>query len=160
MSVGFKRKLKGNMFLGYRAIFAHPWKRFLSEDLRTGKERFLDNYAPEGCLPTTEADREILRGASRCIHCGLCDSADRALSTLPRTLYSGASQIPVSWSRAVPDLPHLREVLTRLDDSQLDAAEAVCPTRVPLRAIVGLLRRKLEELEPYQRRPKLGESAK
>lgn len=146
MSGGFLRKLKGDLFLGYRALLAHPWRKFLDEDLRTGKERFLGNYAPEGLLPTSEADREVLNGASRCIHCGLCDAYDPSLSTLPRSLHLGASQLPVSYSRAVPDIPHVADIVARLDEQQLTRAEAVCPTRVPLRGILGYLRRKLAEL--------------
>jgi succinate dehydrogenase/fumarate reductase-like Fe-S protein len=149
MSSGFLHKLKGDLFLGYRAVIAHPWRKLRDEDLRTGEERFLANYGPEGLLPTTAADREVLNGASRCIHCGLCDAYDPSLSVLPRTVHLGASQLAVSYSRASPDIRHTAEILSRLEEAQLVRAEAVCPTRVPLRQILVYLRRKLEELKAH-----------
>jgi len=149
MSSGFLHKLKGDLFLGYRAVIAHPWRKLRDEDLRTGEERFLANYGPEGLLPTTAADREVLNGASRCIHCGLCDAYDRSLSVLPRTVHLGASQLAVSYSRAAPDIRYTAEILARLEESQLVRAEAVCPTRVPLRQLVVYLRRKLVELQAH-----------
>lgn len=60
--------LKGDLYLRYRAAIVHPLKKLFSRDERTGKQRFLDNYAPEGLLPTTEEERRILHAASRCIH--------------------------------------------------------------------------------------------
>ena len=143
----FLHKLKGDLFLAYRAVIAHPLRKFLNEDTRSGKDRFLANYAPEGNLPTTEADREVLRGASRCIDCGLCEAYDAGLSQLPRTVYLGASELATSLTRAVPDIPYARELVEKLSDRSLLQAEAVCPTRVPLRALLAYLRRKLEELD-------------
>lgn len=149
MSGGFLHKLKGDLFLGYRAILAHPWRKLRDDDLRSGEERFLANYATEGLLPTTEADREVLKGASRCIHCGLCDAYDASLSALPRTVHLGASQLAVSYTRAVPDIRYTEGILAKLDEGLLVRAEAVCPTRVPLRALVAYLRRKLSELKAH-----------
>jgi hypothetical protein len=145
MAGGFQR-LKGDLYMGYRAAIAHPLRLLFSGDERTGKQKFLDNYAREGLLPTSAEDRETLHAASRCIHCGLCDAYDPALSSLPRTLYDGASVMPVAWSRATPDLPTAREALVRIHPEQLARAEAVCPTRVPLRRVAAYLQRKLVEL--------------
>lgn len=144
---GFVQRLKGNLFLGYRAVIAHPLRKLFDNDERPGKVRFLANYAPEGNIPTSLEDRAVLRGASRCIHCGLCEAYDNELSKLPRTLYDGAALIPVALTRASPDLPRARQLLSRLDPSLLASAEAVCPTRVPLRDLAAYLKRKLDELE-------------
>ena len=143
---GAFQRLKGDLYMGYRAAIAHPLRMLFSGDERTGKQKFLDNYAREGLLPTSAEDREVLHAASRCIHCGLCDAYDAALSSLPRTLYDGASAIPVAWARATPDLPTARAALQRILPEQLARAEAVCPTRVPLRRVAAYLQRKLEEL--------------
>ena len=150
---GALKRLKGDLYMGYRAAIAHPLRLLFSQDERTGKQRFLDNYAPEGLLPTSAEDRAVLQAASRCIHCGLCDAYDAALSSLPRTLYDGASLLPVAWSRATPDLPAARAAVERIAPEQLARAEAVCPTRVPLGRIVAYLRRKLEELDRGGRVP-------
>lgn len=141
------QKLRGNLYLAYRALIAHPLRRLFRDEPGTGQQRFLANYGPEGNIPYTEEDRAILRGASRCIHCGLCNAYDRALLETSRQLYAGASLIPLSYARATPDLPRARATLAALRDDGLLRSEAVCPTRVPLRAIAALLRRKLQELD-------------
>lgn len=146
------KKLKGDLYLVYRALVAHPLRRLFSADDRTGKQRFLDNYAAEGLVPMTPEDRDVLHGAARCIHCGLCDAYDLALSAIPRTAYDGASLLPIAYSRATPDLPRARAALSQLREDQLIRAEAVCPTRVPLRSLVRYLQRKLREVSFEQDR--------
>ncbi|HLL54804.1 MAG TPA: (Fe-S)-binding protein [Myxococcaceae bacterium] len=143
----FVQRLKGNLFLLYRAAVAHPLRLLLDSSELPGKRRFLANYAPEGNLPTSLADREVLLAASRCIHCGLCDAQDLALAAAPRTGYLGASQLPVRLSRAMPDLEQARGVLSRVNEQGLRAGEAVCPTRVPLVTLFRYLERKLAELD-------------
>lgn len=147
------QKLKGDLYLAYRALIAHPLRRLFSPDERSGKQRFLDNYAAEGLVPISAEYRELLYQASRCIHCGLCEGFDGALSVLPRTTYDGASLLPISYSRATPDLPRARAALDALAENQLVRSEAVCPTRVPLRALARSLRRELEEVVRQQCRP-------
>jgi len=141
------QKLKGNLYLGYRALIAHPLRMLMEQEQGPGEQRFLRNYAGEGNIPLTLEDREVLRGASRCIACGLCDGFDGALASASRTVHLGASLFPVSLSRATPDLPHARADVEAIAQDQLWKSEAVCPTRVPLRAIAGYLKRKLEELD-------------
>lgn len=145
--MGFMNRLKGDLYLAWRAAVAHPLRQLFSGDERSGKERFLRNYAVEGNLPTSAEDLRALRGASRCIHCGLCDAHDPSLSKLPRAVTDGPSALPVALSRAMPDLPHARPVLPLLEDAALAEGERVCPTRVPLREIAAYLRRKLGELD-------------
>lgn len=144
---GVFTRLKGDLYMAYRAVIAHPLRALFRGDERSGKQRFLDNYAPEGLVPTSAEDRQILQAASRCIHCGLCDAYDPSLSKLPRTAYDGPSAMPISWSRATPDLPHAREGLLGIAPELLARAEAICPTRVPLRRIAEYLHRKLSELD-------------
>jgi succinate dehydrogenase/fumarate reductase-like Fe-S protein len=146
MAGGFSR-LKGDLYMAYRAAIAHPLRLLFSMDERTGKQRFLDNYAPEGLVPTSAQDREVLKAASRCIHCGLCDAYDPTLSSLPRAVYDGASVMPISWSRATPEIPRARSALPSISTDVLARAEAVCPTRVPLRRIAEYLKAKLDEVD-------------
>jgi succinate dehydrogenase/fumarate reductase-like Fe-S protein len=136
---------KGDLYLAYRALIAHPLKKLFSRDERSGQQQFLDNYGSEGLVPTALEDRAILRGAARCIHCGLCEAFDLALGALPRTAYDGASLLPLVYSRSLPQLAWARPALALLREDQLLRSEAICPTRVPLRQIAKLLRRKLEE---------------
>lgn len=146
MSSGVK-KLQGDLYMGYRAAIVHPLKKLFSRDQRTGKQRFLDNYAREGLIPTSEEDREVLKLASRCIHCGLCDAFDPTLSSLPRTVYGGVSLLPISYSRATPDMPRARMAIEAIQPEALAQAEAVCPTRVPLQRIARYLEGRLAQLD-------------
>ena len=149
---GGLRKLKGDLYMGYRALVAHPLRQLFSRDERTGKQKFLDNYAPEGLLPTTADERALLHEASRCIHCGLCDAYDPTLSSLPRTVYDGQSLLAVSYSRATPDMPRARAAIVSIRPEDLARGEAVCPTRVPLRRIATYLKDKLQALDEAEER--------
>ena len=144
---GFLQRQAGTLYLAYRAAIAHPLKKLFQSGVFTPRERFLRNYAPEGNIPTSQEDRRVLRGASRCIHCGLCEAYDAALAQLPRTLYGGASLLPLALARATPDLPRARSLLAQLDPESLARGEAVCPTRVPLREIAAFLARRLRALD-------------
>lgn len=144
---GFLQRQAGTLYLGYRALIAHPLRKLFRSGELTGKERFLRNYAPEGNVPTSNEDRRVLRGAARCIHCGLCEAYDSALAELPRTLHGGASLLPVALARATPDLPRARALLARLKPESLARGEAVCPTRVPLREIAAFLSKRLREMD-------------
>jgi succinate dehydrogenase/fumarate reductase-like Fe-S protein len=137
---------KGDLYLAYRALIAHPLRKMFSTDERSGKRRFLDNYGSEGLFPMTAEDHAVLRTASRCIHCGLCDAFDLAVATLPRATYDGASLLPLVYSRSIPNLAWARAPLAQLREEQLIRAEAVCPSRVPLRRIAEFLKRKLAEV--------------
>ncbi len=137
----FWRKLKANLYWGYRAVIAQPLRRLLRPNSSDGLHRFLANYAVEGLLPMTAEDHQVLRGASRCIHCGLCD----AFGPRSEGSFQGASSLPVAYSRATPHLVNLESALSNLRAEALERAEAVCPTRVPLRALADYLQRKLAE---------------
>jgi hypothetical protein len=159
LAMTFWKRFWADLYLGYRAVIAHPLRRLFRRDSRTPQERFLANYATEGLVPLSNEDRRVLRGASRCIHCGLCDAFDAGLSTLPRTAYDGASLLPVAYARATPDLVRARLIVVRLKDEQLREGERVCPTRVPLAEIARYLQRKLEELSRQKALPAEGSKA-
>src|ERR1700687_3813265 len=112
------QKLKGDLYLAYRALIAHPLKRIFNTDERSGKQQFLDNYAPEVLVPMSVADRQILPAAARCIHCGLCDAFDRPLRMIPRSVYDGTSLLPISYSRATPDPPPAAAALAEPREDQ------------------------------------------
>jgi hypothetical protein len=100
-----------------------------------GKERFLRDFAPEGLVPATELARKHSAGFERCIGCGFCDLAlddDSSLADLSGSLW----RAPETW-------PALEEALDRLVEADLERAEALCPTEVPLRHLVSSLREAL-----------------
>src|SRR5262249_20467740 len=137
----FWKKLEANLYWGYRALIAQPLRRLLEFDSSNGLQKFLSNYAPEGLIPLTAEDHQVLLGASRCIHCGLCDSV-----ALPGDgPFHSVSLLPVASAAATPHLLHLEGTLHNLQSESLERAEAVCPTKVPLRALASYLQRKLFE---------------
>ena len=137
------KRLKGDAFLGYRAMVAHPLRTLFSRDGRTGKQRFLDNYATEGLVPTSDPDRSVLLTASRCINCGLCDLA---VGTGNPAGYSGMSLLATADTRMSSDAPLVASRLAFATPAELAAGEAVCPTRVPLQALAAYVRRKADEV--------------
>jgi hypothetical protein len=137
----FWRRLESNLYWAYRAVIAQPLKRLLRSNSSDGLHRFLANYAVEGLLPMTAEDHQVLKGASRCIHCGVCD----AFGPSSQGSFQGTSLLPVAYSRATPHLVNLEGALSNLKAESLERAEAVCPTRVPLRALAIYLQRKLVE---------------
>src|SRR5215469_8391566 len=118
----FWKKLEANAYWGYRALIAQPLKRLFQVGATSGVERFLANYGSEGLLPLTEADRQVLRGASRCIHCGICD----AFGPESRGSFQGASYLATAYSRATPHLTDLEAALAGLAPKDLERAEALC----------------------------------
>ncbi len=139
-----RKRILADLYLGYRAFAVHPLKRLLRGEERTGREQFLANYAAEGLLPITAEERALLRGAERCICCGLCDAQPGAEVT---RAYQGPSFIPVAYTRATPHLREMGSALREVNQAQLLLGEAVCPTRVPLVALATYLRRKFDELD-------------
>ena len=94
-------------------------------------------------LPISAEERALLRGAERCIRCGLCDAQPEAEVT---GAYQGPSFIPIAYTRATPHLREIGGALREVNEAQLLLGEAVCPTRVPLAALATYLRRKVDEL--------------
>ena len=123
------KNLTSDLQLGLRLMFLEPIKKLLAEP---GHVTFAKNFFAEGLLPTSRAERAMLDEASKCIGCGLCDAAPGAG---PRP-----SLIATTFSKASADLAHLG-ALSVLTEERLEAAEALCPERVPL----VRLRRFLEE---------------
>jgi succinate dehydrogenase/fumarate reductase-like Fe-S protein len=138
------KRIESDLYLGYRALAVHPLKTLLRGDERTGREQFLSNYAAEGLLPIAVEERTLLRGAARCIRCGLCDAQPDAEVT---RAYQGPSFIPVAYTRATPHLRDLGAAVREVNQAQLLRGEAACPTRVPLVALARYLRRKVDELD-------------
>jgi hypothetical protein len=135
MSVGLMQRLRGDGYLAWRAVFVQPLLRLFRKDEGSGVQRFLANYGPEGLVPMTEDDRAVLRGAARCIGCGLCDVYE-----------PWASALPLALSRATPELPHAEGTLAAFSESGLEAGERACPTRVPLVRIREYLLAKLSRV--------------
>jgi hypothetical protein len=113
-----------------------------------GLARFDALYGPDRITAVTPGEREQLAGHGRCVACGLCGFATaRAGYLRPERL---ASQL----TRSIPDLWATRDL--PLDAVDWDRAAAVCPLGVPLAAMRGFVRERLERdgvEPPSPRRP-------
>jgi Na+-translocating ferredoxin:NAD+ oxidoreductase RnfC subunit len=138
----WRQRLKGNLFLGYCAMVAQPAKKWFRSDGLSGEERFLRNYAGEGNVVTSEADRAVLAEASQCIQCGLCDASAQSTGEPIRP-----SQLCNATARTATHLPFARGALAALTPERMEGAEALCPRRVPLVRIARYLQVKLQEVE-------------
>jgi ferredoxin len=129
------KNLTSDARLGLRLLFLQPIKRLIAPP---GRLQFARNFFPEGLVPTTLEERERLAEASRCTGCGLCDAVGGAG---PRP-----SLLATTFSRASFDLPHVQRELTEFarDPARLEAAEAMCPSAVPLRRLHRFLQQRTE----------------
>jgi succinate dehydrogenase/fumarate reductase-like Fe-S protein len=142
------KKLFALLLLGLRALFLHPLAQLFTPAERKGKQRFLSNYAPEALVPMTAQDRADLLRFSTCINCGLCDVVCPLVGRLAPEDFRGPSLFALAYSRATPELPHLRRVISALDAcGPCHACQDVCPRAVPLLEIFAFTRRKLLEVD-------------
>jgi Fe-S oxidoreductase len=65
-----------------------------------------------------------------------------------KEVWRGPSLFAIAYSRATPELPHLRAVIGTLDAcGTCQACQVVCPRGVPLLDIFAFTRRKLLEVD-------------
>ncbi len=134
-----QKEFAGYVRIVFRAAFVRPIQiAFRSEP---GSDRFRRNFLPEGLVPTSAEDRERLREASRCIHCGLCDAAAIGVGVSP-------SLVPLVFARTAVELPLAgRELALLLARPELlEVGERLCPERVPLVRLARWLGERLERV--------------
>lgn len=133
-------RIQALSYLGYRAVLAHPLRRL--RQVGSGRERFLENYAPERLLPTMPDDRRTGEAASACIGCGLCEVACDLAAAPNGVRALGLHAAFRLYSKGTPELPWAREALAHC--SGCGACDAACPTGVPIASLVrDLLERAL-----------------
>jgi len=136
------------LLLGLRALLVHPVAKLFTSAERKGKRRFLSNYGPEALVPMTAEDRAALPRFSGCVNCGLCDAVCPLVGRAELREWRGPSLFAIAYSRATPELPHLRAVIGTLDACGVcHACQDVCPRAVPLLDIFAFTRRKLLEVD-------------
>ncbi len=114
----------------------------------SGLARFDALYGPARITAVTPGEREQLAGHGRCVGCGLCGFAT------PRAGYVRPERLASQLTRSLPDLWATRGL--PLDAVDWGRAAAVCPMGVPLEAMRGFVRDRLERdgvEPPAARRP-------
>jgi heterodisulfide reductase subunit C len=129
--------LKAMVYLGYRAIVAHPLKRLRRRG--TGLERFRSAYVSEGLAPTAAEDREIALAAAACISCGLCETGCHLAGAVPAIRALGLHAAFRLYSRNPAELPLAAGALEACAGCAA-GCDALCPTGVPIARIVNHLR--------------------
>jgi Fe-S oxidoreductase len=134
--------------LGVRAVILHPIRQLFTPPERKGKAGFLRSYAPEALVPATAQDRADLVTFTGCVNCGLCDAVCPLVAKLPPSEWRGPSLFALAYSRASPELPHLRGPVALLDlCGTCTRCRDVCPRGVPLLDIFAFTRRKLAQVD-------------
>jgi heterodisulfide reductase subunit C len=124
-------------YLAWRAIVAHPLKR-LFRPAGTGLERFSAAYVSEGLAPTSPEDRLMGEGAASCIACGLCETGCDLEASSPQERALGLHAAFRLYSRNPVELALAREALAACGGCT--GCDALCPTGVPISALVAHLR--------------------
>jgi len=109
------KRLFAFFLLGVRAVVLHPIRQLFTPPDRKGKAGFLRSYAPEALVPATAQDRADLVRFTGCVNCGLCDAICPLIPKLPPSEWRGPSLFALAYSRASPELPHLRGPVALLD---------------------------------------------
>jgi succinate dehydrogenase/fumarate reductase-like Fe-S protein len=142
------RRLFALLALGVRALVLHPIRALFTPARRKGKARFLANYAPEGLVPASARDRAEMERFGGCINCGVCDSVCPICGTVPASEWRGPSLFALAYSRATPELVHLRGPISLLERcGTCRLCHDSCPRAVPLLDIFAFTRRKLAEVD-------------
>jgi succinate dehydrogenase/fumarate reductase-like Fe-S protein len=142
------KRLFAFFLLGIRALFIHPVRALFTSPDKKGKAGFLKSYAPEALVPATPQDRADLMRFTGCVNCGLCDAVCPLVPQLPPSEWRGPSLFALAYSRASPELPHLRGAVAILDlCGTCTRCRDVCPRGVPLLDIFAFTRRKLAQVD-------------
>lgn len=115
---------------------------------------FRASYDGDGLAPLTLDEREVLSTLSRCVACGACDAAFDAYGKVVRSEIRGPSELPLAYSRSLPDLDATSGWLVHLGKGDLARLERACPVDVPFTRVVRTLRARAGE--PRVRASKAG----
>ncbi|MCC7536016.1 MAG: hypothetical protein IT379_07375 [Deltaproteobacteria bacterium] len=132
------------VLLGY-----YFWRTLLLRWLRprNGLAAFHESYAADKLPPVTAAERHALKAFSSCIACGMCDASFAAWPSVDRAAFHGPMDLPLSYSRGMPDYDTLGRYLAQLDRGDLVRIERLCPARIPFRDLAAFARKKAAEIE-------------
>lgn len=129
--------------LGY-LFFRQLLRRLTSR--KSGLAQFEENYAADHLRALTTEDREQLPSFSGCIACGMCDAVFDAYERTARGDFRGPSDLPLAYTRNLPDYDALPTFISHLRKGDLEALERVCPVRIPFRRLALFVERRASDL--------------
>ncbi len=112
---------------------------------RRGLADFERSYAADRIVPLSPAERRRLPALVGCIACGLCDAGEGAAIARSGGRYAGVMDLMLCSSRNMPDYDAAARSFEAVGDERLQALEARCPTRVPMRQMAAFVRAKAAE---------------
>lgn len=124
--------LKAMLYLGYRAVLAHPLKMLRRRG--SGLDRFRAAYVAEGLAPVTAEDRAIALAAQECISCGLCEAGCALAGADPSVRALGLHAAFRLYGRGPQELPLAAGALAAC--AGCAGCDALCPTGVPISRVV------------------------
>jgi len=113
---------------------------------KTGLEQFEENYGADRLLPMSSEDREQLPSFSGCIACGMCDAVFDSYDRTARSEFRGPSDLPLAYTRNLPDFDALPTFVAHLRKGDLEELERVCPARIPFRRLALFVERRATAL--------------
>lgn len=129
------------VYLAWRALVAHPLRKVF-RTRRKGLDLFLSQYGSEGLVVTHPDEREAMAEAGRCISCGLCELSCDLTQSSQAVRALGLPAVFRLYSRNLSEMPLAAEALNAC--SRCGACDALCPTQVPISALVARLRQMAE----------------
>jgi hypothetical protein len=112
----------------------------------SGLARFEANNNADRLRPLTPDEREALPSFSGCIACGMCDAVFDAYDRTPRSQFRGPSDLPLAYTRNLPDYDALPPFIAHLRQGDLEHLERVCPARIPFRRLAVFVERRADAL--------------
>jgi len=109
-----------------------------------GLARFREHYDADGLPPVTPEERAGFAAFERCVVCGLCDRGEAGRIARSGGAYRGVMALVVAGSRSMPEFRAAAYGFGFVPEDVLAEKEAVCPARVPFRAISRFVRDKAD----------------
>lgn len=114
---------------------------------RRGLTAFRESYAKDRLPAVTPPERRQLAKLGGCMACGLCDAGEGARIVASKGIYAGVMDLMLASSRSMPDYDAAARSFAAVSDERLEQLEAICPARVPMRAVKTFVTTKAEQLK-------------